>query len=182
MLKWPSVCHICFLESGAVELYFYSLMMVTDCWCAVCLCVCVWCLLTSGKKRKKTMSPLLLLLLLLLLLSPSLASFVPALSLPAHPLNRLAGSWGDWKKRPGVSTLSLWFGPTGRDSRYLPAPRRSHHQVWHPLITPDPSSSSTTVHFFFFFFCMLLQEASLCQVLSSHFMLLTACSFQHIGN
>lgn len=61
-----------------------------------------------------------------------------SLSLPAHTLNRLAGSWGGWRKRPGESMLSLSFGPTGRDSRYLPAPQRSHHQVCHLLTTPDP--------------------------------------------
>ena len=75
-----------------------------------------------------------------------------SLSLSAHPLNRLAGSWGDWRRRPGVSTLSLWYGPTGRDSRYLPAPRRSSSLSLPPTHHPWPNSSSSSVTIFAFTF------------------------------
>lgn len=76
------------------------------------------------------------------------------LFLPAYPLNRPAGSSGDWRRRPGVSMLSLWFGPTGRDSRYpSPAPQRSHH---HHLPTAPHHSSSV-----FFYYCTLLEKQSL---------------------
>ncbi len=78
--------------------------------------------------------------------------------------NHLDGRRG-LQSRPGVSMLSLWFGPTGRDSRYLPAPRRSHHHVCHLLITPDPLHPPQPSPF-----CTLLQEASLCPLLWSHFM------------
>lgn len=107
--------------------------------CACVQCVCAHLMFLTSGKTVSTSSPSHLLLLHLFLLSVS--------SLP--PPNRLAGSSGDWRKRPGVSTLSLWFGPTGRDSRYLPAPRRSHQQVCHLLDTPDfphpPQGSSLSL-------------------------------------
>lgn len=130
--------HTSILVSGGWRSRAVILQSLSDHTVLVCSVCAHLMLLTSGK-TVSTSSPSHLLLLYLFLLSVS--------SLP--PPNRLAGSSGDWRKRPGVSTLSLWFGPTGRDSRYLPAPRRSHQQVCHLLDTPDfphpPQGSSLSL-------------------------------------
>lgn len=112
--------------------------------------------LMSADLRQNGVSPFLL--------SSPLASFCSrSVPYPARPpLNRLAGSWGDWRKRPDASMLSLWFGPIGRDSRYLPAPRRSPSSRPPPSHHPRPLSSLLTI-------CACVQGASLCPVLSSHF-------------
>lgn len=79
-------------------------------------------------------------------MSPSSCHLPLIVFVPAHSLNRLAGSWGGWRRRPGKSTLSLSFGPTGRDCRY-PAGSPQPGKATTESSTHHPSSSSTTVFF-----------------------------------
>lgn len=76
--------------------------------------------------------------------SPSLSLSVSFLLLLPH---RPAESWRDWRRWPGVSTLSQSFGPTGWDLRYLPTTAPS-------LPTPNPAIARPVV-------CSV-QSASLC--------------------